>query len=352
MEHAEPARVFIDRIIYIVSLVTSPQDVDPFLDTLRGITSRIDPSRPLNQADRKRLQALQEELETYLVTREPLRKFTPEALTLQIEQHMQGNVGHKSRTQLIATVTVATLCAMSAALLLPLSNVPQRIQVGGATEFSLLTVGAAWLFWTALPAFKSELRRAFVLICAGVSLLGLSMLEQPVFQIFNLQRFPVVSLIFPLPILVAATLFQAGDVAYTRLLGVKNWWASAQPVIFGAVILSVITWLLPHPPTGESELIHDSAAIIWAWILIMPIASAFLLPQAIRKVPELYKPPIRALFQSILAIIAVVVYQYVLRIVASPTRVGLIAYGFFGCVIVMGLALLRAGYGFNKVSRY
>ncbi len=347
----EPARLLIDRIIYVASLATSPHDIDTSLDVVRAITSRIDTSQPLSPSDREQLLAAGKQIEDYLVTSEPLREFTPESLQLQIEQHMQGNVGAKSRKQLTLVIVVATVIAVGAGLL-PLSSLGQHIQAGGATEFSLLTVGAAWLFWSALPAFKSELRRAFLLISTAVTLLGLSMLEQPILEIFNLRHYPVVSLLFGLPILVASTLFHVGDVTYVRLLGIRNWWTTIWPVLIGGFSLSVITWFMPHPPTSEPELIHNIVAVMWAWILIMPVVSSVILTPAIRKVPELYKLPIRLLRQSMVPIIAVITYQYILRIVVGPYMTGFVAYGLFSLVIFMGLALLRAGYGFNKVSRY
>ncbi len=347
----EPARLVLDRIIYVASLATSPHDIDPSLNVIRAITARIDPSQPLSPTDQAQLLAAQQQIETYLVTAEPLREFTPESLQLQIEQHMRGGVGRKSRGQLIVVIAVATLAATGVGFL-PLSNLPQRIQAIGATEFSLLTVGAAWLFLTALAAFKSELRHAFLLICIGVSLLGLSLLGQPIIEIFNLRHYPIVSVLYTLPILVASTVFHIGDVRYVRLLGIRGWWTTPWPVLLFGFLLSTVVWFLPHLPTSEPEFVHDFVAVLWSWTLIMPIASLVIFPRALHKLPELYKPPIRLLIQSMPAIIAVVASQLIIRIVVGPYLGGFLGYGTAGLVVVMGLSLLRAGYGFNKVSRY
>lgn len=296
--------------------------------------------------------ALQQQLEAYLVNDEKIRSFTAESLRVQIEQHVQGRTDTKSFARLCIVLCVAFGTAIAAATLLSLGSIEQRIQVGGATTFSLVTVGAAWLFLTALPAFKSELRKAFLVICAGVTLLGLSLLGQPIMEVYGLRQYPVVSLLYPLPILIAAILFHTGNAMYVRLIGVKNFWTSAWPVVISGVVLSAITWFLPHAPAKESELIYDTAATMWAWITVMPIASAIILPMALRTLPELYKTSIRYLFIAMFPIIAVCAYQYTVRVVAGPLMAGVVAYALFSLVTLMGLALLVAGYTFNKVSRY
>jgi len=350
--YVNPASSLLDRISYTASLVTNPSEVDNLLDTLRDVSAHINPSQPLSSYEEARLLELQKNLETYLVTQEKIRSFTPESLRLQIDLHMQGRSDRKSFVRLCIVLAVSITTAVSAATLLHLSDVPQRIQVGGATTFSLLTVGAAWLFLTALPAFKSELRRAFLVICLGVTLLGLSLLEQPILEIFDLRQYPIVSILYPLPILLAATLFHAGDALYVRLIGSKNFWTTVKPVLLGVVIFSLITWLLPHPPTTESETVHDVAAMIWGWITVMPVASAIILPMAVRSLPELYKTSARYLFWAMFPIIAVCTYQYAVRVVAGPFMTGPVAYALFLLVTIMGLGLLVAGYTFNKVSRY
>ncbi len=350
--YMEPANLLIDRIIYIASLVTNPAEVDTELDTLRSVTARIDDvSQPLKSQDRSALLRVQEQLEAYLVTREPLRQFTPDSLQLQIEQHMDGGFGRKSRTQLLIVIATATTLAIGASVL-PLATIADRIMAGGATEFSLLTVGAAWLFWTALPAFKSDLRQAFLLICAGVTLLGISMLEQPILILLNLRHYPITGILFPLPILFGALLFHVGNLTYVHILGIHNRWTTITPLIVGMVIMSLFTLVIPYSATSESVAMHVIAATLWSWILVTPIASMLILPTAIARVPEIYKPSIRLLFQSMFPIAVVILYQYLVWLVGDPYSTGIITYGLFALVVIMGLSLLRAGYAFNKVSRY
>lgn len=344
--------VTIEQVTYTASLVSHPQEIDALLDPLRAITARTNSSAFLSQNDKEKLASIQKQLEDYLLTKEKLRYFTRASLQIQIEQHLAGYRSKSSLIQLWIVILIASVGAAVAASLPFLETVPQRVQAGGAAAFSLITIGAGTLFLTALPAFKSALRQRFLLICAGVMLLGLSLLGQPIMEVFGLRHYPVVSVLYSLPIFLAAVLFHSGNAAYVRLIGITNIWTTAKPILIIGTTLSAIVWFLPHQPTGEPEFIHDLVALLWTWILLTPIASAIILPMAIKRLPELYKPPIRLLFYAMFPIIAVVLYQWVIRIIAGPFMEGPVAYVLFSLVIVMGLGLLRAGYAFHQVSRY
>jgi hypothetical protein len=350
--NVEPSDRLLERITYTASLATRYEDISPMLEVMRGITARRSPGEPLASEDHSRLLEVQKQLEDYLVSREPLRLFTLDSLHLQIDQHLRGDTSHKSALQVGAVIVISFVAAGIATSLPRVSTPQQHGLVFGATTFSVITVGAAWLFLTALPAFKSELRRAFVVICAGVSLLGLSLLGQPIMEVYNLRHYPLTSILYSLPILCAAILFHTGDALYVRLVGVKNFWTSAKPLMFGWISLSLITLAIPHLSTKEPPVIHHFVAIIWAGMLLAPIVSAIILRMARRRLPEIYRPPITCLYQAMFPIIAVVLYQYIVRVVVGPYMQGMVAYILFALVTFMALGLLRAGYSFNKVSRY
>jgi len=347
-----PASETFERIAYTASLATRTEVIDSILDPFRSITVRSDPALPLVPSDVAKLQVVQKKLEAYLVTKEELRNFTAESLKLQIEQHVQGGTDRKARPQLWLVIAVSSLLAIAVASLPYLHSIQQRGRVGGGLLFAALTVGGAWLFFTALPSFTSQLRRAFLIICIAVTLLGLSLLQQPVIYLLQIQSEPLVNLFYPMPILVAAILFHAGNLIYVRLLGIRNFWTSAKPVLIAGGVLSVFSWLLPHPAVIAPEPIHDLAAITWVWIMLMPMASAIVLQMAVRRLPELYKPSIRALTQSMFAIIAATAYLYVLSMFTNAYVDSPLTYVLVVLVIIMGTSLLRAGYMFNKVSKY
>lgn len=340
-----------ERITYTASLATSPTEIDTILDNFRMVSARISPNQQLNVRDQDTLLDTQRQLEDYLVNREHIRTFTPDSLRLQIEQHMSGEVNQKSRTQLLIVLYAAVGLAAGTALL-PVESAEQRILVASTTVFSVMTTGAGWLFLTALHAFKSRVRRAFIAISTGVVLLGLSLLGQPIMEIFQLRDHPWVSALYPLSLLVATFFFYGGNALYARLVGVQSRWVTLWPVVVGCAAVSVCTWFLPHPYSHEPELIHDVASVIWGCMLVMSAASAVALYMSARILPELYKHPVRLWFYAMFPILAVVGYRYVLRTVTGPLLEGTAAYVLFIIVIAMSVSILRAGYAFNKVSRY
>jgi len=342
----------INRIVYTASLATRADEIDPLLDPLRVITAKTNTAAALLPTDKATLQAVQQKLENYLLTQEKVRLFTPESLRQQIASHEAGDSIRKSRLQLRIVIFISFVTALGLALFLPLDTPEQRGLVGGATVFSLLTVGAASLFLTALPAFQSQLRRAFLFICAGATLLGLSLLGQPIMEIFSLRQYPATSILYTVPIFIAALLFHTGDALFARLVGVKSRWTTPLPIVVGGVAMVLLSCLMPHDPTSESELVHDLVASLWGVMLLTPCVSAIVLTLAIPKLSDLYKRPISLLFQAMFPIIMVVTYQYVVRLFAGPYMQGIVAYVLFSFVTLMGLALIRAGYSFNKVSRF
>lgn len=348
----EPGSVLVDKVIYTASLVSRPQDVDKLLDDLRVITASRNLSMPLNPSDKAKLLEVQRGLEQYLVSKERLRYFTPDSLRLQLEQHMNGGTFNKARPQLFTVVGLSLTLALSLAIIAPFEMLQQRIQVGGAAVFSLLTVGAAWLFFVALSSFQSELRRAFRLICIGIFFLGLALLESPLIDALQWRDYPIVSVLYTVPLLGASTLFYAGNSLYARLVGVKSLWTAAWPLAIVGFALGLVTWFIPHMPTSEPEIIHDSVAAMWAVMLLLPIASVPVLFMTKRLLPDFYKPSVAALAQAMFPIIAVISYLYVVRVAIGPLPEGILTYILFGLTIVMALALLRAGYKFNQAGKY
>lgn len=339
----------IEKVTYTASLVSKRQDIDDKVDLLSSITAS---DRDLTDQDIQTINSIQGFLEDYLTSKETMRSFTPESLTLQIEQHLNGSTSNKSTTLLLSVIGVSILVAMLTLLLPSGASIQQKVQLAGATAFSLITIGAALMFLNALASFKSQLRNAFLIICAGVTILGLSLLEQPFLEFFALRQYPIVSILYPLPILLGAILFYIGIKKYVQTLGINNFWTSVWPILIGAGGLSLIAILPPHLITNESETVHDFAVIIWACMLTLPIISAIILKMSEKKLPDLYRSPIHALFLSMFPIITVILYQLIIRFVAGPYMQGAVAYTLFALVFVMGLSLLWAGYTFNKVSRY
>lgn len=66
----------LDMVLSTAALASNPQDIDPLLDKVRTITARVDQDQTLSPSDEQTLIEVYLELETYLTTKEPLKKFT------------------------------------------------------------------------------------------------------------------------------------------------------------------------------------------------------------------------------------------------------------------------------------
>lgn len=68
----------LDVVTYTASLASNPKEIDPTLDKVREISSRLKPGQALSAGDEKTLAAIYTELEHYLVEQEQVRRFTAE----------------------------------------------------------------------------------------------------------------------------------------------------------------------------------------------------------------------------------------------------------------------------------
>lgn len=80
----ETLQTHANKIVYLASLVSDINRIDPWLDRLRGITSLHDPATPLSPEDEQTLLNLQAQLREYLINGDPLRRFEPEVLDQKI----------------------------------------------------------------------------------------------------------------------------------------------------------------------------------------------------------------------------------------------------------------------------
>ncbi len=76
----------IDVVTYVASLASDMKAIDPLLDPLREITSRLQPGQTLGAADQAVLADVCRKLQAYLVERDPLRSVTKATLETKIGQ--------------------------------------------------------------------------------------------------------------------------------------------------------------------------------------------------------------------------------------------------------------------------
>ncbi len=79
---------FIDSIMYLATLVSNTQAIDPILDRLRTITAKKNPENFTTQ-DRQELLAVYRQLEDYLVTSDPIRTYSRQELRSHLTYDFQ-----------------------------------------------------------------------------------------------------------------------------------------------------------------------------------------------------------------------------------------------------------------------
>lgn len=349
-------QTMIDRITYTASLVTRVREVDPYLDKLRAITARTDFS-PQNMTDEQyaTLVSLQQQLESYLVERESLRSFTPESLQVQIEQHLAGNQNaRRGLTQMMTVLGIAGVAAVVVGLLpITSQDTQQHIILTGAVTSSVMNLGAAWLFVSALAAFKSQLRRAFIFICTGIVIFCLSILAQPLIELWSLRASSDITTLIIMPaVLISTGFIYAGIAKYAALAGVISRLLSVKTLLTFAIPLAVAAFLIPAPAAQDSKIIFSLSILMHLWVVLLAIMSVIVLMKVRSHVADLYKPPVRALLQAIVALILGAIVFAGLIADAGPRLTSPMAVGLFTFLLIMGGMLVRAGYKFNKISRY
>lgn len=88
----------LDVVMYAASLVSNPRDIDPMLDKVREMTSRLKPGEQLSSDDEKTLGAIYGELEHYLVEQEQIRKFTADEVRKKVSANFPNMANTLSRS--------------------------------------------------------------------------------------------------------------------------------------------------------------------------------------------------------------------------------------------------------------
>lgn len=83
------AKTAVDMVTSTASLVSNSADIDPLLDDVRAITSKLKPGDKLSETDTRSLVATYLKLEQYLITRERIRAYKKQELRAQLDPTLQ-----------------------------------------------------------------------------------------------------------------------------------------------------------------------------------------------------------------------------------------------------------------------
>ncbi len=340
----------LDLVIYLASQVSELKAADSMLQPIRQITARLAPNEPIADNDQKTIGEVSERLKQYLLTSETLRSFTPQQLEQRISDFMHGAQRRVFFTVLKVTAVV-TVVLIAAIMLVPAPiGMATRGLTSSSTFFMMVHLAAAWLFISALKTFAPELRQDYRLIATGVIILGLGQIVQPIVQVLKLESTPYNTLWSVLPLIPSYILISIGVQRFARLVGRTVRWLNLPVIIAALVIVTVLSFMVPHAQSSASAELMDIIISMQAVNVTIVTVLAILTYRIAGALTSLYARPVRWLFAFTIVSILIGLYMIPVNIltggvIPQPLLIPLILG-----IIVNGFILLRAGYDFSRAS--
>lgn len=227
---------------------------------------------------------------------------------------------------------------------LTISPIEHRMSLALLSLLAWLHIGAAILFLMGLKDFKQRLKNAYFLICAGLIIMGLNMVQLPVLGTFNLWETAWATTYGGLSVPYTAGLFLVflGMRSFASALRVKNWLTSATSVL---LLVAGIGLVSGFALAIDGEFNTDFAARMANAAFV--IINAVLVLKVKNTAGPAYNAALAWLFMAllcaVLAQLGIVTFD-MLRTQESP-------------LIIIPFALasalyVKAGYAFNEISEF
>lgn len=341
----------LDAVTFAATLVSRPSEIDAQLDRIRSITATRGPEQ-FTSHDKQVLREVYDYIEEYLVKKETLRSFTRDSVRQRVYDYLSGKRATHLRVPLAIMWAIAVAGAVGANLL-PESILPASIKptLGVVLFFVTVHLGAAWMFWTGLRNFKDRTRWAYLPICIGIILVGITMLQVPlalaIGQYDSLWFRYGSSGIF---ITVAAGLIYTGVRRFASLSGVTNKLMSLPVIASLCIAIATIMSILPRPESDVPAWVMIASFFILVTGAVLAFASAALVAITRKALGVLYKRPM-AWFIASLIISGLTFAQFaVLQIVAEPNN-PYETQGFATLpLVISAFVLLKASTSFRKID--
>ncbi len=348
-------RLLIDKVVYLASLASKPHDIDPILDPLRVITARDEGQLKVGDNDLVVLKGVQSQLEDYLIHREPLRQFNTETLKQSLFERFEGGKRLKHLRYIGVGVAIGSIGGSVAAFLFSSAlKVPPALVMTVATISlnAIMNSGTLWLFIQALKSFNPLLRKAYGFVAASIAITALTQIHLPfVWSIPNSLwvRGELFTTLFTLTM----ALMYIAFVKVAKLLEIKTSLSSLR-VLLAALALSCLVIVLPHGSTTLSGPVFAISVVALVWTFVFMVLVLLLGRKIIAQVNELYSRALKALLIAIAFLgLGSLMFLIGRLIWVDATLMPRALQGMSTLAFVLnGVMYLRAGYLFNRISRY
>lgn len=350
-------KLLVDRIMYLVSLVSDPVAVDPMLDILRRVTAHTELGSPLSAGDRQQLAALEAKLKDYLIHNDPVRSFTADSLEQNLRKYFAGSQarGFSVKRQFGTVIGLTLLCYGIAVAALGSTSPRKALLTMSPVALTVLNFGIAWFFWSARKDYAHEIRAMYGYFSAGVIIRSLALVQFPILLVApHLQRLLAFHYVgFLPPFILMSLTFYAGMVLYARQLKLKTIFMSVWSVLGGGLVLSVIIFLLSHPVYAGSPVFFNISLASFLLSAFFSVPAAVLAFTVARRITPRYAQSVRLLGASqIMFAVGCLCFSSVLLVVSgAPTRleVGLTALSFVVPEVLLLLSAYNAKRTVNEV---
>lgn len=304
-QDAHNQRRRIDTIIYLASLSSDFNAINPILDTMRIITAKIGNTGTPDSDDIKRLTSIEAKLRKYLINDDPVRTFTPASLQSALDKHFQ-QPNHRTTLAKYITATIIwliILCIIVALLPFDFTQKAVSLPVLGVVS---LFIYIPWAYLSSLKDFNPTLKTAYKWFCTGFIVIGigsaLAILPAVFPEIINvvLFRYGTIPIIFVASdILIYYSIWKLATA-----LNVRAQEKSIPKIIPVYFLISIFIILLPHPTTEPSEAYFDFTIISYFAMFMLLVHSAALAHRISKVISKRYTKSVSWLSISLFGLAA------------------------------------------------
>ncbi|MDB5165849.1 MAG: hypothetical protein JWM00_739 [Candidatus Saccharibacteria bacterium] len=256
----------------------------------------------------------------------------------------------RQRTTIVwlGSITALALAGISGLLLTDQTTI-FRVTIILSVAAALLNLLAIPFFLVGLKRFKTELRRAYILLCVGIGIFGLAQVQLPLVNLFHASAWVNTGAV-AVPYLIGVICIFWGVRLLAGLLSIKTLWTSGLLALFATVVVSLAASFLPHVTVATDELSYDIALMLSIWNSVFITFAAVLAYKVRQKIGESYTHSINWLFRA-LVILSFAGWHYFATQLLFTAGDWYYDYSFAIVPFLAGaFALVIAGFTFDSID--